>query len=263
MAKILLGVSLLLTALTGFLGFMTKGKVAALQGDLKSAKASATAANSAMTKAQGELKKSQDELTATAATLADRDKEVARQRGELETATTKLKEAMAAVDEKTAQLAKVTEEMTKANPSTPGMTPEEVAARMTQMTADLQKAQAEAAEARQVMDTLNARVKEAEDQRAVAERKVKEYQGPITQAGLTGKVLAYNPGWNFVVLSIGDQAGVKANTQMLVVRGGQAIAKVKVTSVEPRSAIADVIPGTIQRGTTVQPGDTVVYESRR
>jgi hypothetical protein len=34
------------------------------------------------------------------------------------------------------------------------------------------------------------------------------YKGPIVRQGLTGKVLAYNPGWNFVVLNIGDKSGL-------------------------------------------------------
>ena len=129
--------------------------------------------------------------------------------------------------------------------------------------AQLQKAQTELAEANQVRVTLEEQKRAAEDKVAVAEQEVKEYQGPIIRAGLTGKVLAYNPGWNFVVLNIGDRAGVKANTQMLVTRNGQRIATVRVTSVEPATAIADVIPGTLARGQTVQPGDSVVYEGRR
>ena len=127
----------------------------------------------------------------------------------------------------------------------------------------MQKAQTELAEANQVRITLDEQKRVAEDKMTAAEQKVRRYQGPIVRAGLTGRVLAYNPGWNFVVLNIGDRAGVKANTNMLVVRGGQAIAKVRVTSVEPSTAIADVVAGTIARGTTVQPGDSVVYEGRR
>ena len=79
---------------------------------------------------------------------------------------------------------------------------------------------------------------------------------------MTGPVLAYNPGWNFVVLSIGDKQSVKAGKVLVVTRGGQMIARVRVTSVEPSSSIADVIPSSVIRGESVQPGDSVVYEGR-
>jgi hypothetical protein len=65
------------------------------------------------------------------------------------------------------------------------------------------------------------------------------------------------------VLSIGDKAGLKSGVQMIVVRGNQAIGKVRVTSVEPNTAIADVLPGSMARGQSVQAGDTVIYEGSR
>ena len=261
MAKILLGVSILLTLLTGILGYLTKGKVDDMRENLKTAKQTATTANAKAVKAESELKKVQDELTASNATLADREKEIARQKGEMDEISKKLTTASAAVEEKTKQLGDLQKQIGEL-PQKPGGTPEETATQLQRLNADLIKAQTELAEARQVQATLEQQKSEAVDKLQVAQRKVQEYQGPITRAGLTGKVLAYNPGWNFVVLNIGDQAGVKANTQMLIVRGGQRIANVRVTSVEPRSAIADVLPGTLVRGQSVQPGDTVVYEGK-
>ena len=65
------------------------------------------------------------------------------------------------------------------------------------------------------------------------------YQKP----GLQGRVLAVNSGWNFVVLSVGDKQGVVINSTLLVVRGNEPIARLRVTSVEPSTSIADVLPG--------------------
>ena len=47
--------------------------------------------------------------------------------------------------------------------------------------------------------------------------------------------------------------------QMIVKRGDQMVAKIKITSVEPSTAIADVVPGSLARGARVMPGDRVVY----
>ena len=50
------------------------------------------------------------------------------------------------------------------------------------------------------------------------------------------------------------------NAPLLVVRGNEPIARLRVTSVEPSTSIADVLPGSVRRGMTVQPGDTVIFE---
>ncbi len=261
MAKILLGVSILLTLLTGILGYLTKGKVDDMRENLKTAKQRETTANANAMKAQNDLKKVQDELTASTATLADREKEIARQKGEVDDLSKKLATASAEVETKSKQLEEVSKRMAEASGG-PNVNPEELGRKMAELNNQLQRAQTELAEANQLRSTLEQQKRDADEKLLVAQQKVREYQGPITRAGLTGKVLAFNPGWNFVVLNIGDQAGVKANTQMLVVRGGQRVANVRVTSVEPRSAIADVVPGTLARGQSVQPGDTVVYEGK-
>ncbi|MEY2579186.1 MAG: hypothetical protein QOI49_2010 [Verrucomicrobiota bacterium] len=77
--------------------------------------------------------------------------------------------------------------------------------------------------------------------------------------GIRGTVLAVNPAYNFVVLSLGARQGVEANTEMLVLRGGSFIGKIRISSVEPATAIGDIITSTLARGVQVQPGDTVVY----
>ena len=53
--------------------------------------------------------------------------------------------------------------------------------------------------------------------------------------------------------------GVEANSEMLVLRGGAFIGKIRISSVEPATAIGDIITSTLARGVQVQPGDTVVY----
>jgi hypothetical protein len=77
--------------------------------------------------------------------------------------------------------------------------------------------------------------------------------------GLEGQVMAVNQGWNFVVISLGDRQGALPNAQMLVKRGDSLVAKVTISSVEPSTSIADIVPGSVPRGQRVMPGDRVVY----
>ena len=60
--------------------------------------------------------------------------------------------------------------------------------------------------------------------------------------------------WGF-----GDRNGVVNNAEMLIKRGSQLIGKVRITSVEPSTSIADIVVNSLRSGLSVQPGDTVIY----
>ena len=77
--------------------------------------------------------------------------------------------------------------------------------------------------------------------------------------GIHGTVLAVNQAYNFVVLNLGGRQGVEPNSEMLVLRGGSFIGKIWISSVEPATAIGDIITSSLVRGVQVQPGDTVIY----
>jgi hypothetical protein len=79
------------------------------------------------------------------------------------------------------------------------------------------------------------------------------------RAGVHGTVLAYNQAYNFVVLNLGARNGVEPNSEMLVLRDGTLIGKIRISSVEPATAIGDIISNSLARGVQVQPGDSVIY----
>ena len=66
--------------------------------------------------------------------------------------------------------------------------------------------------------------------------------------------------WGFVVLAAGDRAGVVTGSTLDVVRGGEVIAKLKVTAVEAGRASADILLDSVVEGVTIQAGDSVVAE---
>lgn len=65
----------------------------------------------------------------------------------------------------------------------------------------------------------------------------------LLRADLRGKILAVDPKWDFVVLDIGDDQGVKENAELLVSRDGKLVAKVIVSRLDKDRCIANVIPG--------------------
>ncbi len=77
--------------------------------------------------------------------------------------------------------------------------------------------------------------------------------------GIRGTILAVNQAYNFVVLNLGGRQGLEANAEMLVLRRGTLIGKIRVSSVEPATAIGDIVTTSLARGVQVQPGDVVIY----
>jgi hypothetical protein len=120
-------------------------------------------------------------------------------------------------------------------------------------------AQAQVAELNQLKDTLTNKAKDAESRADDLEKVVEHYKNGTVRNGLEGEVLAVNPGWNFVVLSIGDRQGAVANAELIIKRGGSQIGKARITSVEPSTSVADIIPGSLARGVRIEPGDRVIF----
>lgn len=72
---------------------------------------------------------------------------------------------------------------------------------------------------------------------------------------------AYNQ-WGFVIVNGGNDQGVVNRAQLDVYRRGMPICRLLVTSVEASQSAADIVPGSLAPGQSVQPGDTVVKSVR-
>jgi hypothetical protein len=76
--------------------------------------------------------------------------------------------------------------------------------------------------------------------------------------GLRGEVVAVDPKFDFVVLNIGGDAGVKERGELLVNRNGQLVAKLRVSSVSPSHSIANILPEWKKSTMEVLEGDKVL-----
>ena len=140
---------------------------------------------------------------------------------------------------------------------------------------------AQTADLQSQVDDLRQQLDSAEKEKVFLSEKLQDAQGRAAQpkegkkrqetastkretvspnrTGVRGTVLAYNQVYNFVVLNLGARHGVESNSEMLVLREGTLIGKIRISSVEPATAIGDIIPSSLARGVQVQPGDTVIY----
>jgi uncharacterized phage infection (PIP) family protein YhgE len=246
-------ITLVLLLATCFFGFQTHSKVQGLNDQVTKAQSDTAMAQQGLTKSKADLKTAQDDD--------------AKAKADAASATSNLTGVQTSLDAATKQVTDLTAQMTTlkaqiAAAPTPG--PAQAPAGPSQ--ADLDKAnaevkdgQAQIAELKQVEETLTNKAKDADSRVDDLQKQVDHYKTGTLRNGLVGEVLAYNPGWNFVVLSIGDRQGAVTNAEMILTRGGSQIGKVRITSVEPSTSVADVIPGSLASGVRVQPGDHVIF----
>ena len=205
---------------------------------LKDREAAVTAANAKFGETQSKVASREAELARVQAEKNDlqgklrtNETEIADLRKRIETATTK--------------------------PEASGAAPAGSIAELQAQLEDAKK-QLDAAEREKVLLSDKMKVTQEKSTQLETERKHRPAPGG-NNPGIRGTVLAVNPAYNFVVLSLGARQGVEPNSEMLVLRGGSFIGKIRISSVEPATAIGDIITSTLARGVQVQPGDTVVY----
>jgi cell shape-determining protein MreC len=235
MIRISLIIALVAALAVGALNvFVVKDKINTLVTDRNTNRDGWHATQAALSKTNAILVKTENTLKQTQQDLADtqseRDKAVAAAAAQNKRAndlSDKLVKATQERDDAQNQLASY---------KTTGFTPEQVA----KLGRTLKDAQ----------DAIEAgNLEKAVLQKSIArlETRLKKYEGPETdivlRADLTGKIVAVDPKWDFVVLNIGDDQGVKENSELLVSRDGKLVAKVIVSKLEKNRCIANVIPG--------------------
>jgi hypothetical protein len=96
---------------------------------------------------------------------------------------------------------------------------------------------------------------EAENQAWIS--KFPDFKPGTAQPAITpGKVLAADNQMGLVVISLGEEDGVKAGFEYIVSRGNQYVASIKVTDVQAKQATAMVVKG--MQKSPVQANDTVM-----
>jgi DNA repair exonuclease SbcCD ATPase subunit len=219
------------------------------------------------------------------ATVAQTKTQLAKIQGDLKTASQNLSNTVTEKDQLTSRLTGVQTELEKSKGQVAQLTNDRTSleGQISQLTADLQAKtqeleqksapgssnpaeggfdqQAQLAEQQMLITKLQGDLDSTRSQLAAFQREKEDRMRQKMRNGLEGRVLAVNPAWNFVVLSLGDKNGVVNNAELLVKRGTQFIGKVRVTSVEPSTSIADIVANSVPQGTTISPGDDVIYQS--
>ncbi len=253
MSKIFLYLAALFLLLTAGLSFANKGKLTAKNDEIKRANGVASAAQTDASKARTALKESDKKLGEQTAKATEIQTQLTAATNDL----AKLKDEAGASAKNLADKDAEIDRLNLAVKAVSGgkAPPSEGA----DAAAEMQKLQTEKDELKTVNDSLQNRVRGMEGQVADLQRRVNEHNALVTKPGLTGRVLAVDRNWNFVVLSLGDRNGVNSNTTMVVRRGESLVGRVRITSVEPSQSIADIVPNSVPPGVSVEAGDTVIF----
>jgi hypothetical protein len=247
-SKNVTGLAIAFLVVAAFFGFLNSQKVKALR---------ASAANAQAVRHAAERRQAQEKQNAPSGVTSGTEQQ------------SKLSEAENRASKAEAELAQAQKEKTDLQ---------------AKLDANQQESSAESAQTAALqsqLDDLRRQVDSAEKEKAFLAEKIQDSQGPSSQpketkkrretastqretvssqrAGVHGAVLAYNQAYNFVVLNLGARNGVETNSEMLVLRDGTLIGKIRISSVEPATAIGDIITNSVARGVQVQPGDSVIY----
>jgi uncharacterized protein YeeX (DUF496 family) len=255
------GFAVLLLVLAAFFGFLNTQKMKTLRATVATAQAARDAAERGIREklnpSAGGAVEDQGKLAQAENRAAKAEAELARIQKEKADLETKL-------DENQKEIASLQTPVQEAKKN-PNASPADNSA--TASAADLQSQ----------VDDLRRQLDSAEKEKAFLSEKLQDIQDRADQpkegkkrreavreaaprrTGLRGAILAVNQAYNFVVLNLGTRHGVESNAEMLVLRDGALVGKIRISSVEPATAIGDIITGSLARGAQIQPGDNVIY----
>ena len=252
----LIAVSAVFLALSVVLGVLNNQKVKSLRLSAASVMAERDTAERRRAAQEKELKTRETNVAEASARFSGTESKTAKAEADVIKIQAEKADLQAKLQAKEAEIValqtRIEEGATKssANPGAPSTV---------ELQAQLEDARSQLDAAESEKTLLSDKIRVTQDRSSQLEEDKKRRVTAAAKAGVRGTVLAVNQAYNFVVLNLGGRQGVERNAEMLVVRGGTLIGKIRVSSVEPSTAIGDIITGSLARGVQVQPGDIVIY----
>lgn len=256
MAKFFLVLTLLAAGAAAGLGWVTYQKIGEVHTTLKKTTEERDNTKRQLSAANNTLKETQDQLSTTKDALGAKTAEAQRFSDQVTTLTTQNTTLQGQVDGVTKQLADANNtiiELRKAIGQNPNPGPGGAEGGI------IPELKKQVDELKQLNDTLTKQVAAATKRATDLKAQMDKHTSELMKPGIEGIVMAVNPGYGFVVISLGDKQGSVPNAEIVVARDGRQIAKLKVTTVEPALSVADIIPDSVAKGQRVLPGDKVIF----
>lgn len=254
--KNVLVLSAALLAAAAIFGALNNHKTKSLRVTADNAEAARVSAENRRAAEEKQIKEREAAIAAANTKAAEIEQRAAKAQSDLEQVEKEKSELQTKVQENETAMAALQKQIEGAavkSDTNPGAaTPNEMQAQLDEARKLLDSAEREKA-------LLTDKLRSIQDRSEKLQEEVKRGGGSAARLGLRGTVLAVNQAYNFVVLNLGGRNGVEANSEMLVLRGTTPIGRIRISSVEPTTAIGDIIASSLPRGVQVQPGDIVIY----
>lgn len=207
------------------------------------------------------LAKVQEELNNTEAELADFNGKNETLQAEVDGQLEKNKELTAKSEAKKAEAEAKAAEVAEKEEATKGLgDPEEVIAKF-------KRTQTQLAELDASIGEGTARRAALEAEKGSTQASIDAVKGQInlrvsgkSDPSLRTHVRNVYPGLGFVTISGGDNKGIVKESTLDVIRDGEVIGKLQVTTVEATTSAADIVPDSLVDGGSIVAGDIVVAE---
>lgn len=245
----------MLLAFAAVFGALNLSKAKALRSTAAQAVNASKSVEQARIQKETELKARESAIAAQKATLAERDGKTVASDEQLAQILNEKKQLETKLRDKETEITTLQKQIEENQPvtSNPG------AASTVELQAQLDDARQQLDSAEREKNLLAEKMQAARERSSQLEDEKKRRAVVRSKVGVRGTILVVNQAYNFVVLNLGGRNGVEAHSEMLIVRDGTFIGKIRISSVEPATAIGDIITSTLARGVQVQPGDIVIY----
>jgi hypothetical protein len=237
------GLAVLFLLVAAFFGFLNSQKMKALR---------ASTANAIAARDAAERREAHEKLNAAAGGTAGPEERATKVEAELAQVQKEKADLQAKLDANQQEMASLQKRLGEA-PSA------DLQAQVDDLRRQLDSAEKEKTFLAQKIQDAQEHASQPKETKKRRENVVTQREITSGRTGVRGTVLAYNQAYNFVVLNLGARNGVETNSEMLVLRDGTLVGKIRISSVEPATAIGDIITNSLARGVQLQPGDTVIY----
>jgi predicted RNase H-like nuclease (RuvC/YqgF family) len=260
MAKILTITTIALATITALIGFLNRTTLVQTKTDLTASQALVAATQKTLEETNTKLADSQKLVAEWTSKHEASQSEVASLKAEVESKQSDLELAKTQQNTVNTENEMLKGQITDLKTESANFQQEITTLKEEPLREDLEQTKIKLAELDTLNKQLNSNLDSAKNRANDLEAKLAENKRVQKANDLSGRILAVNEAWNFVVLNVGNKSGIASNTELLVKRGNLRIGRVRVTSVEPASSIADIIPESLASGLSIQPGDYVLTE---
>jgi hypothetical protein len=252
MANIFGIITAIVLALTAFVAYKNKAAYEGKISETDTQKSNLSKSQSRLKTAKENLKATSEKLTETEAEIVKLTDDTATQQKAVDDLKLQLEAKKAKVDTNKQQLDQIREQTAKFGDL------KELASKMRETSAEREAVTQSVTDTEAKLANLTAQNTQADSQASGIRGKLEMMTSGQSLPTLNTRIRSVYPTWGFVTLAAGNNGGVVVNSTLNVVRDGNTIAQLLVTSVESGSASASIIPDSVSQDVTLMVGDRVV-----